>query len=56
MLALDLIRKRNYDNYQINRFYMKNIHDRKYDYPDVFAWINREINKNKIKKHLAEMN
>ena len=55
-LALSLIRKRNYDNDQINRFYMRNIQDRKNDYTAVYTGINREINKNKINKHLAETN
>ena len=50
-----MIRKRNYDNDQINRFYMGNIKDRK-DIPDVFTGINSEINKNKINMHLAERN
>ena len=41
--ALSLIRKRNYDNNQINRFYMRNIQDRKNDFRDVFTGINKEI-------------
>ena len=53
--AMSMIRKRNYDNDQINRFYMRNIKDRK-DIPDVFTGINSEINKNKINMHLAERN
>ena len=50
--AMSLIRKRNYDNDQINRFYMRNINDRR-NIPDVFTGINSEINKNKINMHLA---
>ena len=46
MLASNLIRKRNYDSDQINRFYMRDIQVRKNDIPDVFNGTNREINKN----------
>ena len=53
--AMSMIRKRNYDNDQINRFYMRNINDRR-NIPDVFTGINSEINKNKINMHLAERN
>ena len=49
--ALSLIRKRYYDNNKINRFYIRNIQDRKKDIPDVFTGINKEINKNKINMH-----
>ena len=53
--AMSMIRKRNYDNDQINRFYMRNINDRR-NIPDVFTGIKSEINKNKINMHLAERN
>ena len=56
ILVLNLIRKRNNDDDQINLLCLRSIQDRKNGCPDVFTGINREINKYKINQQLAERN